>query len=42
MQNRCNLKMKNKIEKDNKFVLKKIVSDISTSNSIMTSVIAVI
>ena len=42
MQNRCNLKMKNKIEEDNKFVLKKIVSDISTSNSIMTSVIAVI
>ena len=42
MLNRYNLKMKNKIEEDNKLVLKKLIIDISTSNSIMTSAIAVI
>ena len=42
MLNRYNLKKKNKIEEDNKLVLKKLIIDISTSNSIMTSVIAVI
>ena len=42
MLNRFNLKMKNKIEEDNKLVLKKLIIDISTSNSIMKSAIAVI
>ena len=42
MLNRYNLKMKNKIEEDNKLVLKKLIIDISTSNIIMPSVIAVI
>ena len=42
MLNRYNLKMKNKIEEDNKLVLKKLVIDISTSNIIMKSAIAVI
>ena len=42
MLNRFNLKMKSKIEEDNKLVLKKLIIDISTSNSIMTSAIAVI
>ena len=42
MQNRYNLKMKKQIEDDNKLVLKKLIIDISTSNIIMPSVIAVI
>ena len=42
MLNRYNLKMKNKIEEDNKLVLKKLIIDISTSSIIMTSAIAVI
>ena len=42
MLNRYNLKMNKKIEEDNKLVLKKLIIDISTSNSIMKSAIAVI
>ena len=42
MLNRYNLKMKNKIQGDNKLVLKKLIIDISTSSIIMTSAIAVI
>ena len=42
MLNHNNLKMKNQIEEDNKLVLKKLIIDISASNSIMTSAIAVI